>query len=354
MALVVFFCSIEYELKEISDEMNRLFAGVQVVGCTTAGEIGPAGYRDHSLTGASFPAGDFKAVSRGIDDLRQFHSDIGDALVADLRGRLESLAPNANAENSFALLLIDGLSIREELVAYSLQRALGKLPLAGGSAGDGLKFSRTHVFFDGGFHSNSAVLTIVTTQLPFKLFKTEHFVSLDKRMVVTDADTDRRIVKELNGLPAAQEYARVLGLDVNSLDPTRFAASPVVVVIDGTNYVRSIQSINPDGSLTFFCAIEDGLVLRSAKGGDLLKNLEETFGQIRAEIGPPQFVLGCDCILRKLEMSPGPEKDRVAEVFKQNNTVGFNTYGEQFSGVHINQTLVGIAIGSGGPAVNNV
>jgi hypothetical protein len=39
--------------------------------------------------------------------------------------------------------------------------------------------------------------------------------------------------------------------------------------------------------------------------------------------------------------------DRVGHVFLQNNTVGFNTYGEQFHGVHINQTLVGIAIGTG-------
>ncbi len=354
VALVVFFCSAEYDLESISDEMNGLFAGVQVVGCTTAGEIGPAGYRDHSLVGASFPDADFKAVSSGIVGLRQFHPGVGDAVVTDLLGKLESRAPNADAANSFALLLIDGLSVREELVTYSLQRALGKLQLVGGSAGDSLKFSGTHVFFDGSFHSDSAVLIVLTTQLPFKLFKTQHFVSLDQRMVVTEADAERRIVKELNGLPAAQEYARVLGLDVNSLDPMRFAASPVVVMIDGTSYVRSIQSANGDGSLTFFCAVEDGVVLRGAKGVGLLKNLEETFSQIRAEIGAPQLVLGCDCVLRKLEISAGPDKDRIAEVFRQNNTVGLNTFGEQFNGVHINQTLVGIAIGSGRPVVNDV
>lgn len=353
MALVIFFCSTEYDLKAISEEMNRLFAGVQVVGCTTAGEIGSAGCRDHSLSGASFPASDFRVVSRGINCLRQFQSGVGDVVVADLLGRLESLAPNADASNSFALLLIDGLSIREELVTYFLQRALGKLPLAGGSAGDGLKFGQTHVFFDGRFQSDCAVLMVINTQFPFRLFKTQHFVALDERMVVTDADADRRVVKELNGRPAAQEYARVLGLDVNNLDPMRFAASPVVVMIDGTTYVRSIQSANSDGSLTFFCAIEDGLVLRGAKGVGLVKNLEETFGQIRAEIGPPQLVLGCDCVLRKLEISSDTDKDRVAELFRQNNTVGFNSYGEQFNGVHINQTLVGIAIGSGRPVMSN-
>ena len=77
----------------------------------------------------------------------------------------------------------------------------------------------------------------------------------------------------------------------------------MVVVIDGTNYVRSIQKANPDGSLTFFCAIEDGIVLRLARGVNLVGNLEHAFAAIRTEIGQPQLVIGCDCVLRKLEMA---------------------------------------------------
>jgi hypothetical protein len=68
--------------------------------------------------------------------------------------------------------------------------------------------------------------------------------------------------------------------------------------------------------------------------------------EVRADIGPPQLVLGCDCILRKLEISQSSLTDRVGEMFMRNNAIGFNTYGEQFQGVHINQTLVGIAIGT--------
>ncbi len=119
-----------------------------------------------------------------------------------------------------------------------------------------------------------------------------------------------------------------------------------MVLINGTNYVRSIQKVNPDGSLTFYCAIENGLVLRVAKGVDLVENLEQAFLRVRAEIGPPQFVLSCDCILRKLEIYQNQLKDRVDEIFLRNNAIGFNAYGEQFQGVHINQTLVGIAIGA--------
>jgi hypothetical protein len=345
MALVIFFCSNEYDPDVLAEELRRLFSGTQLIGCSTAGEIGPAGYRTHSLTGASFPAGNFSFVSGHLDHLQQFDAAAGQAFAKTLLQRLESQAPQAGAGNSFALLLIDGLSVREEPVTRALQNALGKLPLLGGSAGDGLDFGATRIYFDGRFHSDSAVLILATTSLPFKLFKTQHFTTTEQRLVVTGADPALRIVKEINGLPAAEEYARMLGVEVGDLDTARFAAWPVVVTIDGTNYVRAIQQANPDGSLTFMCAIEEGLVLRIAKGVDLLANLEQALGQIDEEIGPPQLTLVCDCILRKLEIAQNGIDDEVAALLGRSNTVGFSTYGEQFRGVHINQTLVGVAIG---------
>ena len=346
MELVIFFCSSEYDLDVLAAEMNRLFAGIQVVGCTTAGEIGPAGYRTHSLTGVSFPAGSCVAVSGLLEGLNQFDIVRGHDFAQTLLQRLESRAPGARPDNSFAFLLIDGLSIREEQVTHALQYAVGKIPLFGGSAGDDLRFVKTWVYSDGRFHSDSALLILITTSLPFRIFKTQHFVSTNERLVVTEADTTERIVKEINGLPAAEEYARLVGVEVRKLNPMRFAASPVVVMIDGTDYVRSIQKANADGSLTFFCAIEEGLVLRVAHGVDLVHNLEQTFDQIRAEIGPPRLVFCCDCILRNLEISQNGLKARVGEIFRHNNIVGFSSYGEQFHGVHVNQTLTGVAIGS--------
>lgn len=345
MELVIFFCSSEYNLDALATEMNRLFAGIQVVGCTTAGEIGPAGSRSHSLSGVSFPADSCVAVNGLLDGLSQFDIAKGHAFAQSLLQQLESKAPDAHPDNSFAFMLIDGLSIREEPVTHALQYSLGRIPLFGGSAGDDLRFTRTGIFCNGRFHPDSAALIVINTSLPFRIFKTQHFISTDERLVVTEADTSRRIVKEINGLPAAEEYARLVGVDVQELDPMCFAASPVVVMIDGTDYVRSIQKANTDGSLTFFCAIEEGLVFRVAHGVDLVDNLEKTFGALRTEIGQPQLVFGCDCILRNLEILQSGLKERVEEIFRRNNTVGFNSYGEQFRGVHVNQTLTGVAIG---------
>ncbi len=348
MELVVFFCSSEYDLDVLAAEMRRLFAGVQVVGCTTAGEIGPVGYRQHSLSGVCFLKGSCLAVCGLLDNLSQFDLGKGHRFAQGLLQQLESKAPNLRPDTSFALLLIDAMAMREESVTRALQNSLGNISLFGGSAGDDLKLEKTYVYSDGRFHSDSALLILVSTSLPFKIFMSQHFVAFGERLVVTEADPARRIVKEINGLPAASEYARMVGVDVHDLNSMRsgFAASPVVVKMGGTDYVRSIQKANADGSLTFSCAIEVGLVLRVAHGVDIVKKLEHLFDTIRAEIGSPQLVIGCDCIWRNLEISQNGLKDRIEEIFLRNNTIGFNSYGEQFNGIHVNQTLTGIAIGT--------
>jgi hypothetical protein len=347
LSLVLFFCSSMYDRDALAAGLRDVFRGAQVVGCTTAGEIGPKGCRERSITGVSFSAGVCRAVTGQVANLCTFEIAGGQAFAHDLLRRLRRTAPHADWTNTFAFLLVDGLSAREELLAHALQTGLGEIALVGGSAGDGLTFGSTHVYHDDGFSSGNAVLTLITSPLPFKVFKTQHFVPTDERLVVTEADASRRVVKEIDGRPAAAEYARILGVPESALDPVHFAASPVVVLIDGANYVRSIQKANPDGTLTFFCAIEEGVVLRVARGVDLTANLEQAFATLRADVGEPQLVLACDCILRKLEIDQAGLATDVAEIFRRNRVVGFNTYGEQFCGVHVNQTLTGVAFGPG-------
>ena len=97
--------------------------------------------------------------------------------------------------------------------------------------------------------------------------------------------------------------------------------------------------------MTFFSAIDEGLVFRVARGVDLLGNLNRAFADLRKDIGPPQLTIACDCILRNLEITQRGLKESVGNIMRENNAVGFSTYGEQIDGVHVNQTLTGIAIG---------
>lgn len=345
IALVIFFCSAEYDLEALADEMRLLFGEVPVVGCTTAGEIGPIGYIDHSISGASFPAEDFTATCGLVEQLGGFEIADGLTFVQQLISDLESRTPSANAENTFAFMLIDGMSLREEPVAHALQSGLGEIPFVGGSAADGLAFSNPSVFFEGHFRTDAAVLTLCSTPLPFAAFKTQHFVPMEQRVVITDADPEHRVVRQIGGRAAVEAYADLAGVAVDQLDPPHFAATPMVVVLDGTNYVRSVKSANPDGSLTFFCAIDEGMVLRSARGEDLVGDLKRAFADIRDAVGDPQLVITFDCLQRRLEVIRSGLLEQVEDVLERNNATGFGTLGEQYHGVHINQTLTAIAIG---------
>ena len=346
LELVIFFCSSNYDLDSLAQEMHRLFDGIQVVGCTTAGEIGPDGYQASGLSGIGFRKGGCQAVTGVISNLQQFSAAEGYAFSQSLIQELESRAPEAKIESCFALMLIDGLSVREEIVSYALQAGLGRIPLIGGSAGDEQDFSQTHVYHNGRFYPDSAVVAIVSTSLPFKVFRNQHVFSMNTRLVVTEADTSRRNVRELDGWPAAEAYAEAIGVSVNELTQDVFAANPIVVKMGGQEYVRSVQAVNNDGSLTFYCAMDEGVVLRIAKCSELLNNLTSLSAGVRREIGQPQATILFDCIHRFLEVEEKGIQQEVGNIHHDLNAVGFCTYGEQKNGLHLNQTLTGIAIGS--------
>ncbi|EKV28639.1 hypothetical protein C882_0851 [Caenispirillum salinarum AK4] len=347
-ALVIAFASSTYPRRALAAGLTAAFPDTCVVGCTTAGELTPLGYRRGTLTGVSLAAPEFQAVARRIDNLEEFSVADGVELVQDGLTSLSRRMPGMRTDQVFAMLLIDGLSACEERVVSGLYQALGEIPLFGGSAGDDLAFRETGVLYGGAFHSNAAVLLLVATQNPFEVFKTEHFVASDEKMVVTEADPTRRVVTEINAEPAALEYARVHGVQIDELTPMMFAAHPVVVKVGGVPYVRSIQKVNPDGSLTFYCAIDEGIVLTAATGVDITENLRDAFRRVQSRIGPAQLVIGCDCILRNLELAQNDILDDVSCLLADQRVIGFNTYGEQFGAMHVNQTFTGVAIGYGG------
>ena len=267
-SLAVFFCSTDYQLHALERELNARFADVPLIGCTSAGEITPAGYASSGIAGFSLARPDFVTASASIQNLRRFSITDGVAIVRSLRQELDEAALDISADNTFAFLLIDGLCKREEVVLSAITSALGDIPLFGGSSSGRLTFQRSYVFDNGRFETDTAVLMLVRTRLPFKLFTVDHFVSSETKMVVTEADPATRIVTEINAEPAGREYARLVGLDVDKLTPLIFATYPVVVKVGGRYYTRSIQKVNEDESLSFFCAIDKGIVLTVAKGTD--------------------------------------------------------------------------------------
>jgi hypothetical protein len=351
IACVILFCSPQYDIDAIAAATREHFGETPVFGCTTAGEIGPFGYINGGVCGIGFPREDFVVAATLIDNLADF--ELSSTIertraVAAERDRAAAAAfPDSPiVPKGFALLLIDGLSVREEQVVSAVATTLGDTPLVGGSAGDDLNFRRTWILYGGRFVTNAAALILIATRRRVSVFKTEHFLNTDRKVVVTGANPAARIVTELNAEPAAFEYARMVGLAGENLSPRIFAAHPLMVRVGGLYHVRAIQKVNPDQSLTFFCAIDEGLVLTIARSVDVVHDLEDLFARIKREVGEPDLIIGCDCVLRNIEIEAQQLKGTVSELFVRNGVIGFCTYGEQFHSMHVNQTFTGVAIGA--------
>ncbi len=341
LSVVILFVTPQADASVIAEQAKKQFAPAVVVGCTTAGEISDQGYAEGEILAVGLPRSHFVTRTLLVEDLKQYNSQ--NLIDRMIRNRNAMMLEEPDWTFEFTFLMIDGMSIKEDTFVSELAVGLGPVPLFGGSAGDGTDFGTTYILENGTAHENAAVLTQVRTRCPIRVFKTDHLVPTEQRMVVTDADPARRVVYEINAEPAAIEYARLLGKDPEQLTTFTFAAHPVVVRIDGQHHVRAIQQLNEDGNLNFFSAIDTGLVLTLAEPEDMAVHLEREIGRL-SETREPDAILACDCVLRRLEAQEKQMTGALSDILAENRVVGFSTYGEQLNSMHVNQTLTGVAI----------
>ena len=336
---VLCFVPGRLDCQVVASALDEALRGLPVFGCSTAGQITTQGYEIDALLLMAFPKSHFRCSSVLFEPMNPLSSTD----VAAQAQRADQRFQHTAGWHRLGLIFTDGLSKQEDILSSTLETVLTDLPIFGGSAGDGLLFEKTFVLHKGNALSDAAVLLLVETDLPFQGVGFDHFLPAGSHIIVTDADPEQRKVFEINGAPAAQEYARLVGSSVEDLSPEIFAENPLLIQYNGNHYVRAISDADEDGALSFLAAIDDGLIMTLGLGQEITKTLK-TGLDIRDRRGQrPDFILGFDCVLRKLEIEQKQLGGAVSEILSEARLFGFNTYGEQHCGVHMNQTLVGVA-----------
>ena len=336
-ALVLVFAAEGALLAPLTGRLSDGFGpGCRVLGCSSAGSFAFGGYRDDRVVAIAFPAAAFRAEAVWLRDLRQH-------MALDWIRTLRRLASGFGAVEPgwarFGLLMIDGLCRREEVVVATVDAALGDLPVVGGSAGDGLLFRRTHLALDGESHGESAIFCLVASAFPVEEVIFDHFTPTSDRMVVTEALPEERVILSINAEPAAEEYARLIGVEEAALGPRAFAAHPLLTRQAGRHVVRSIQAVTPERGLSLMSSVEAGTTMTLGRAENLTEGLEARM----SALGPTALILGFDCVLRRIALEQAGLGESVGRIYREHRVAGFNTYGEQHGGLHVNQTFVGLA-----------
>ncbi|MCS7008716.1 MAG: hypothetical protein NZL93_02105, partial [Chthoniobacterales bacterium] len=198
----LFFTSSLTKLEVLGKCLND-YLPCPVVGCTTAGEIIQGlGYCDGRIVAVGFPSPELSFEARLLKPLHEFCKNPDEFLG--------HIAPLPLGKKRFVFVLLDGLSGLEESALTCLTQYFQGIPIVGGSAGDNLRFNATYVYYDGEFHTGAGLALVFDTSLYFEVLHVQNIVPSNERLVITEADSSSRLVYEINGRPAALEYARLL------------------------------------------------------------------------------------------------------------------------------------------------
>ena len=341
--LLLFHTSTLFDLDTVAKEISARFPHVNIVGCTSAGEFNKNGYGTEKLLAVAFLKNEFSIATALVPNLGEVNFDEAHDIASGLRRALQGRERRYDTEQHFVISVLDGLTRHEEHFLETFATAFGNIPHLGGSAGDDLKLEATYVFYNGEFHRDAAVLLLVGTGKPFTVFSIDHINSPVSKLVVTHADPESRTVYEINGEPAAQYYASLLGMKAEDLTPDVFSMFPLAVMVGGKYFIRSIQKVDlASNAITFYCAVDIGIILTFVQLGDCIEALESKLDKLRAQLGEPEFVYACDCFLRRLEIQQGKNDHEIRRLQQMYNVAGFNAYGEHIHSVHLNQTFTGV------------
>ena len=339
-ALTILFVDSQYDLAGLGAELRKQIHG-PVLACTTVGhQVAESGLMDHGMVAAAIVTDQLTAEIAPIHGLAGF----GVAQAQEVATRLALDTPSREPGTRFGVVLIDGMSFAEERVMALLFGASNGLPMVGGSAGDGERFQKTYVFDGERFVTDAAVLARVDTTLPWRTFGFQNFTPLPGRLVVTRAVTEKRQILELDGQPARLAYCDAIGC--KELDSMTTSHHPLLLRWDGRFHARAIRAWD-DSRLDLFCAIEEGMVVRIGEATDLVGTIEQQYGDLRTELNgaEPLVVVAFHCYQRRLEVERMEQQERYRRVVAKHPLIGFCTYGEQYNGLHVNQTATGFVLG---------
>lgn len=332
--LVIFFASSKFAPEEISSKMQAAFPSALVFGCTTAGEIATGRMLDDSVAVMGFNSDSM--LDAKIEIIEDLKDPDGVKKACDSFADHFGIPVAEMASREYVgILLVDGLSGAEEGLIEKIGDSTNVV-FIGGSAGDDLKFSSTHLYANGKSYTNAALLALLKPGAEFTFVKTQSFCDLGKSLVVTKADEASRVVYEFNGKPAATVYAEAVNSAVEDASK-HFMHNPVGLLIDGEPYVRSPQQIKDNGAMAFYCGVREGMELSLLESTDIIEDTRKAINQAREESGRIIGIINFNCILRKLELKQKNLTTEYGDLFSTASTVGFSTYGEQYIG-HINQT----------------
>ena len=352
--LVVMFASRDRDHVALNKELRaRLPAGTRLLGASTNGEIDREGMHEDTVAIAVL-WGDFD-IGLGLGkNLTLDAANAGDMAIRHAASELGARADEIGSKRYVAIVIDDAMRAKKEELLLGVMAMNQALVAVGGGAYD-RELDPTKgsalVHVDGEVATDAVAVALFRTDAPWAALRSHWYAPIGKTLRVTKVDSTAKRALEIDGKPAAQRYAELLGVEVADLEygkPHGFAITPTALRVGREYFIRAPLAPLPDNSILFVNMLEEGSELELVKLTDIVESTRKFFEvDLPARVPSPRASLLFHCSGRKILAQMQGKAEELSSVFRSAPPcVGFNVQFEIYCGFHINSTLTSLTFGA--------
>lgn len=330
----IVFCGTEYEHDEVLELLSARFPDIQIIGCTTDGEMSDeGGFTEDAITLTLF-CSDTISIAAGIG------KGAGANPRQAAKEAVDMAKSNLDGEPKLAIVLPDGLTSSAYLVLDGFNKALGvDVPVVGGMSADRVAGSKTEYstfqFHADKVYSDAVPVLLFSGPLLFSLGVESGWSPIGQKMTVTRSEDN--ILYELDGKPAYELYTHYLG-EAMKESISGLGSYPLAVYEPDMEkfYLRVAKSADPDtGKVTFLGEIPQGseVQITQAIRDQVINGVDQSVSKaLESYPGKtPGAAMMFSCTGRKIALGTKTreEVEHVKEILPDSIPMsGFYTFGE--------------------------
>ena len=253
----------------------------------------------------------------------------------------------------FGIVLDDASRDKKEEFLIGMLAENPDLVLVGGGAstqGPDPTQQPAFVHLDGAVEADAVVLAVFRTSARWAVMRSHWYEPTGTILHVTSIDASCKRALEIDGRPAAQRYAEILGVDVEELEfgkPHGFSEYSTGIKIGREYFMRSPWKPLPDGSILFANLLVQGMELELMRRVDMAASIRNFFtDELPRRLPEPSCALLFQCGGCIWTAAARGVLDEVSAAFHAAPTAaGLQVSFEIYCGLVVNTTLTVLAFG---------
>lgn len=338
---LLFYFSGEEYFPEYTDIIHELFPNAICIGCTVYSAWTSFGVENDALNvlaiedGITCSAGviekaDNFALSYA-DNVKKCCESIG---TSENTVCLEFTVPHKLAEE-YSIMALNSVLLRKEI------------PVIGGTASCVREFDEEQavglVALNGVIYKDGCVFALIHNENGRILLRKENIYEplTGNEYTVTKANSISRTIMRLDDCPAADIYARELGISRGEIS-SRYVNFPIGRRLGGELYLNALYAEGSNGSLKLHTRIHEGTNIMVMREGDYKRITHETIENVKRGTANPSLVFMIHCVARTVLFEENGYINEYQKLLCSAfpRFIGVSCLGEQMGTKNLNQTML--------------